>query len=207
MYIGCIVWFFGHRARASHRAQALAAELARRRAHELEVRDAIEASQQANRLRTAIRDNLTGIEGDHVAKGHRLLWQLSDANLIEPRSARRGGPKVPTVVDRGTVFVTDKAVQFRSESRRVEWRFDRMLDANRGEDFITFHVSNRQLVSGVGSSIPRWQSLILGIRWGMGLQGLTDVQRVLAEVEGDSEKCADRLAGLDAGGATSPIVS
>jgi hypothetical protein len=100
----------------------------------------------------AIEANPQGQVLEGFGAGERHLFTATGVALIEPRVAKRGEAPVPTEVDQGEVEFTSKAVRFHSERRKVEWRFDRMVRQYVGADRLTWAVSNRKTVSGIGGS-------------------------------------------------------
>jgi hypothetical protein len=150
-----------------------------------------------------------GVTDASVKPNEKLLAAFSDAHLLEPRSAHRGGPRVQSPVDAGKVVVSDVAVRFLGNSKNVEWRFDKMLDLRIDQGGFVFTVTNRQLVSGVRASLTARASLLASLRWAAALSsgaGLAAAQSkveairlaLLEELEAAERELTDRWAELSA---------
>ena len=65
-------------------------------------------------------------------------------------------PEVLQTVDYGSATFTNQRVIYTGEKYSREWNFDKLLNAESGPNgvWVRFAVSNRQTVSGLGSSIP-----------------------------------------------------
>ena len=86
-------------------------------------------------------------DGERSRPGERVYATVDAAGLVEHR--RRLGYDVPTVVDRGSLVVTNERVVF-SGSKRREWLFDQLLDISHiaaGQTMM--QVANRQKPSGI----------------------------------------------------------
>jgi hypothetical protein len=135
----------------------------RARRRELELRAATNAQLHRD-LAACIEQHPAGTEIKGLPKGERLLFALPDVLLIEPRAEHRGGPKVPTAVDRGTALFTDRALRF-SGSTSETWKWANLLAVQSESDYLTLAVSNRQKVSGVGTDDGRHWAVELATNW------------------------------------------
>jgi hypothetical protein len=128
-----------------------------------------------------------------VKPKERLLAEFPGSELMEPRSAYRGGPKVPTPVDTGTVFVTDLTVRIQGSNKNVEWRYDRMLDRRFVDGAVIFAVSNRQLISGVRAPLSGEPALQTAVEWAAALFAGADRAAVSASARATRSRLSDAL--------------
>jgi hypothetical protein len=113
-----------------------------------------------------IRKDPYGFEHSSVPKGEKMLLRtLEDVYLVEPRVVERGAEKVQKAVAVGRVIFTDKAIRFFGQTKKVEWRVDRIESTDRGSDYLAFSVSNRKNISGIGGEEWQIQKLIGAFLW------------------------------------------
>jgi hypothetical protein len=166
---------------------------AERRAASIALSRAQDAALEA--LAERMRTHPGGIQHAPLKLGERLLAVFDEVGYAEPRSAYRGGPKVPKQVDMGRVEVTIRAVRFTSSTRRVEWRFDRFTGPPIPADALMLPVSNRQMVSGLVGPAETAPALHVCIVWGLAVAQGADVTVLLEQVA----QLRDRIAaGLHA---------
>jgi hypothetical protein len=80
--------------------------------------------------------------------GERLYSRTEAAGLVEMRKPR--GVETPTVIDTGTLWITDQRVLFQGAEKSREWSFEKMSAmSHSGPDLTLMQVSNRQKLSGV----------------------------------------------------------
>jgi hypothetical protein len=125
----------------------------------------VEALDQSKRLLEDIEHHPSGRTAPALPTGERIMAVFSNVKLVEPRVRERGGPKVPTVVDQGDLWVTSRAVRYRSHVRTVEWRIDKLIEIGRRSGYVLLPVSNRKTVSGVLASEHLGAAVIASIEW------------------------------------------
>jgi hypothetical protein len=138
-----------------------------------------------------------GAADPRVKPTEKLLAVLDDIQLLEPRSARRGGPRMPTAVDTGIVVITDKAIRFTGTTKTVEWRFDKMHAIRADADALLFPVTNRQLISGLRAPRPRRPALQAAVGWGVTQAAGATTTQVQAEVRPSRDAVAQALHGAE----------
>lgn len=129
-----------------------------------------------------------------VKSNEKLLAAFSSAELLEPRSAHRGGPRVHTAVDVGKVVVSDVTVRFLGNGKNVEWRYDKMLDLRIDQGGFVFSVTNRQLVSGVRVPLTARASLLASIKWAAALSDGAGLPAAQSKVEALQRALLGKLA-------------
>lgn len=81
-------------------------------------------------------------------RGERLYSRTDAAGLVEMRKPQ--GAETPTVIDTGTLWITDQRVLFEGADKKREWSFEKMSGMSHlGADITLMQVSNRQKLSGV----------------------------------------------------------
>lgn len=154
-----------------------------------ERRQAAQAAARVSQdLVRRLRANPCGGPDPALPASRRLLMRFDDASLVEPRPERRGGPRVPTKIANGYLLVTDHELMFVGPERSVKWRYDKIFDMHTGSDFVTFNVTNRQLVSGVSVGTARLYALLLTVRWGSAVASdseLTDIEVAARQLKRD----------------------
>jgi hypothetical protein len=139
------------------------------------------------------------------------LFSLPGIYLIEPRVQSRGGPRVPTRIECGTAVVTNRALRFVGESKSVEWRIDRVVNLTVEPEHLTFAVSNRKTISGLGGNEGQVKILAGLALWAQGLAAGTvnaaqhhfecvtvDMTRELNTIPAEVERLTEQLAELEA---------
>ena len=126
-------------------------------ARQAELDAALRALDQSRRVLDAM--TVVGLGGPIPPQ---LFHQVQ---LVEPRVAHRGGPKLPTVVDQGRVTVDAKAIQFRSDTKAVEWRIDRLLHTPQPGRHLPLPVTNRKTISGLQPAREATPGLWAAIAW------------------------------------------
>jgi hypothetical protein len=212
--IGGLFLFAGRASRAKARAEQQKRQERWQRASD----DHRLLGEELQQLDTTLGDLVAqprGVASSLVKPKERLLASYAGAELLEPRSVSRGGPRVHTGVDEGTAVVSDTAVRFLGNSKSVEWRFDRMIDRRVEPDGLVFSVSNRQLVSGVRVPSTFGASLLAAVTWAQTLAGGADpavarskveaIRRALQKsLEQAGRELADRRAELSGPEGVSP---
>lgn len=154
------------------------------------------AITSARVVTTNIRDFPYGRPDRAVPATERLLASFEGFSLVEPRSVRRGGPRVQTRVDEGTVLITDRAVRFSGTQKSVEWRLDKILKMTVGADYMVFSVSNRQLVSGFAADALDLELVGLVVDWAAQLVDGGEVSAIRQELELYAERLENLLVPL-----------
>ena len=94
--------------------------------------------------------------GGYVGKSRGVSIPIGHTGLRYRVGASSGtfvpGKEYQSVVDSGTVTLSNQRVVFTGQKESREWSFSKWLgaDANSSETIYLFHVSNRQKVSGLG---------------------------------------------------------
>ena len=177
-----------HRARSAQAAAELRRSL---------VNAAWTSKVLAERLQVTPR----GTPDAELPAGHRLLMRFDEVALVEPRVAHRGGPRVLSSVDHGVLLVSDRGLTFTSATKKTRWQFDKILSWSPGGDFVTFNVSNRQLISGVSLGPHRQGALQIAVEWGMALGRGLNLSGLKSDSETLMRRDAATLAGLGGTGA------
>jgi hypothetical protein len=71
-----------------------------------------------------------------------------------------------TPVDGGDVWVTSRGMPYHGSTKSTDWRFDRLVAKHRGLNNVTFTVTNRSTVSGIGTSPGLRASFLAVLLWG-----------------------------------------
>lgn len=79
----------------------------------------------------------------------QALVQLQPVGLVEMRSASRGGERVPTVVERGELIFTERALRYFGEKREKVWRWNQVTDLDFFDSACLIDVSSRVALAGV----------------------------------------------------------
>lgn len=188
LYLVGLVWLGGRALLGAERARS-----EQERAERLAAAQAAAASSEE--LAGLLRRRPFGEASPALPASHRLLMRFDNANLVELRSERRGGPKVPTEVALGHVLVTDHGVTFVGPDRTVTWRFDKLFDINSGADWVTLAVTTRQRVNGVAVGSARLPALLRALHWGSTVAEGADLAAVAAAAY---QLARDDAATLDA---------
>ncbi|MEZ0578143.1 thermonuclease family protein [Nocardioides sp. MH1] len=100
-----------------------------------------------------MRSGPAGEPDERIPARESLLMELRNVDLVEPRVQQRGAVPWPVAVRNGSLLVSDRAFRHVSAQGRVEWRLANIYEQSVvGTDMITWGVTNRQKVSGVGGS-------------------------------------------------------
>lgn len=108
------------------------------------------------------------------------------------------GPEVATVIDRGTITVTNQRVVFRGTKQTREWAFAKLLGWSHDDPHpITYlQVSNRQKTSGFGYQAGHAPLVRFRLAWAMALfAGQVDDLRHGLETELQAHQGARAAAG------------
>ncbi|MEJ7628408.1 MAG: hypothetical protein WKF54_02325 [Nocardioidaceae bacterium] len=97
--------------------------------------------------------------------GESVLFGVGNAELIAYRVAERNGPRVPTVIERGKLFFSDRQVEFLSDTRTVHWRFDKLLRLQSGPEYLMIEVSGRKTIYGIGADQEVFPVLPVAFAW------------------------------------------
>jgi len=182
-YLLGLLWLASRAALAAERARS-----ERERAEQLAF--AKTAARASGELSDLLGRRPYGVPNPALPRTHRLLIRFDDASLVEPRAERRGGPKVPTRVASGYALVSDHGLTFVGQDRTVNWRFDKLFDLTTGDDWVTLHVTTRQLVSGVAVSSASLPAFLRALHWGTVVAEGADLSK--------TRSAADDLAANDA---------
>lgn len=154
-------------------------------------------------------------------KGERVFLVLDGAILVEPRRQRgqyqagtagvsfrvmkgvtfrtggiRGsytpGPEVATVIDQGSITITNQRVVFQGDKQAREWAYAKMLGHVHDDDdpITTIHVSNRQRASGFGYTPEAAPTVRLRLEYALACYSDT-VKAFTAELEEDLAELDD----------------
>lgn len=147
-----------------------------------------------------LRDYPHGAPGVGLRRGERLLISVADVALLEQRVAYRRGPRVNTEVDRGDVWVTTRSVRFLGGRKKVEWRFDSMLEAMPdGSLGLLIRVANHRNASGLAARPVDRFRLASAVDWGRRLHAgvaVADVRRQVQAAIDDTAREITRLGIL-----------
>lgn len=176
------------------RLQQLTAELDELERRKDEARHRLtEAVGECQKLQELMRRHPKGRPDPAVPAKEALLASFEHVSLVEPRLSYRGGPRLQTPIDRGTVWVTDAAIRYRSDVKSVTWRFDKMLEAKHETGLMTFPVSNRKLVSGIALPTNVEPAFVNAVWWGRSLYNGEDSANVRRELQSTIDELAGAL--------------
>jgi len=112
-----------------------------------------------------IQGRTTGVPDARVPHTELLLLEVEGARLLEERSASRGGSRLPTPVDTGSLLVTTNTLRFQGESQTKTWRWTRVTDIVASGNDVMIDVSSRAARAGVRLASGQRAAVLAMIEW------------------------------------------